>query len=283
MKSGAIGSRTAKLLTTAALITAVTLAGAACGTEPVASNVAPGPTASTPASPVKNAPSKKPLDPATLPAGTLFFNPVSGRKEVIDPAISKTAVLIGDSQAEGAAGVRAKDTWVQQGLTALGYRIAFAGAGGTGFYARSTKTPNYQLAIAQQRHILPYGTPALVVIQGGGNDATQGASDAQITSNANKLITQLRASYPKSQFVMIGTLARGSAFGGGRRTQVDSLLATVANKNMVPFISAGDWISRYKLNKLMADSVHLTPAAHHKLAGVLSQRVKALGIKGPTQ
>lgn len=256
-----------------ALVLAVLLTGSGCGE--VAKDVAPAP---SPAH-SSTAATRPPESSVTGKPGTLVLNPASGRQEKIILGIASTAVLIGDSQAGGAAGVSGKNTWVQRGITDQGYKVYFAGAGGTGFVARSPKIPNYPNAIAEEKVILPFGNPALVVIQGGGNDASQGASDAQITKNAGKLITELKASYPHSKFLMIGTLAKGPKTGGGRRSAVDAVLAAFAKSEGITFISTGDWITKYSLENKMADRVHLKIAGHEVLEEVLAKKMNALGLK----
>ncbi|SED85647.1 Lysophospholipase L1 [Arthrobacter alpinus] len=215
-----------------------------------------------------------------LPAGSLILNPVSGRQEVIDPEIARSAVLIGDSQSAGALGVKPADTWVERGLSARGYKVQFMGAGGIGFTATTSWASNYPDSLESGKMILPYGNPALVVVQGGGNDASAGASDAAILSNAERLLRALKASYPESKFLFIGTLARGN-HAGGRRTEVDTLLAGFAQRNGVPFVSAGDWLTRYGMTNKMADGVHLTASGHKELSQVLASELKALGLQGP--
>lgn len=225
-----------------------------------------------------------PKDEATtvwdLPPGALVLNPVSGRQEVIDPDISRSVVLFGDSQSAGAQGVQPKDTWVQRGLAARGYKVRFLGGGGIGFAAKTSVAGNYADSLEQGKVILPYGNPALVVVQGGGNDASAGASDAAILANADRLVRDLKASYPKSDFLFIGTLARGSQ-SGGRRVQVDALLAGYAQRNGIPFVSPADWITRYGVTNQMADGVHLTEGGHRELAKVLSAKLKDLKLQGP--
>ncbi|WP_312875924.1 SGNH/GDSL hydrolase family protein [Arthrobacter terrae] len=196
-------------------------------------------------------------------------------------AIGRTAVLIGDSQSEGAAGVSAKDTWTNTGLAKLGYNVVFCGRGGTGFVAANGPVGNYPDALEKGHWNVPYGPAPLVVIEGGGNDAGRGATDDQIIANASRLIQDLRQTYPASRFVIIGTLAKGAMSGGGRRTQVDSLLGAFAAKNGIPFISAGDWLTAYSLTDKMADGVHLTGAGHRILSDVLAGKLAALGVAAP--
>lgn len=219
--------------------------------------------------------------PWDLPAGSMIFNPASGREEVTDPAIARLAVLFGDSQAAGAAGVQEADTWVQLGLAERGYKVKFLGGGGIGFSAKTPSTSNYPDSLDTGRKVLPYGNPALVVVQGGGNDASQGISDARILDNADRLLHDLKASYPKSEFLFIGTLAKGQGYGGGRRTQVDALLAGFAQRNGIRFISAGDWVTRYGVGDKLVDGVHLNRGGHQALAKVLATDLKAMGIRGP--
>lgn len=213
-------------------------------------------------------------------AGSLVTDPGSGRSEVVVPAIERTAVLIGDSQASGARGVKGSDTWVQSGLAARGYTVVFLGAGGTGYVARTARAENYPDGVESGHVVLPYGNPALVVVQGGGNDASRGIPDDQILANAGRLLHDLKASYPESKFLFIGTLARGGE-AGGRRTQVDSLLAGFAKAHEIPFVSAGDWLSKYGAVHEMADGVHLTAAGHKNLANVLAGKLADLGLEAP--
>lgn len=213
------------------------------------------------------------------PDGSLVLNPASGRHEVLDHGIAQTAVLMGDSQAGGAAGIDTADTWLSRGLVNRGYKVRFVGAGGTGFEVASEIHPNFPDAVESGAVTLPYGNPALVVLEGGGNDAAQGAGDAAIVANAERLLRDMKASYPTSQFLVVGTLGAGS--GSPRRAQVDALLAGFAASNGLPFISAGDWIMRYRLGGKMADGVHLTAAGHQILTGVFVQKLAELGLAAP--
>ncbi|WP_207343835.1 SGNH/GDSL hydrolase family protein [Arthrobacter sp. E3] len=215
-----------------------------------------------------------------LPAGSMVFNPVSGRHEVIDPSVAQQAVLFGDSQSSGIRGMKGIDTWVEAGLAARGYKVRFLGAPGTGYVASSPSGMNYLDAVSSGRVVLPYGKPALVVVQGGGNDAAQGVSDAQILANADGLLRELKASYPNSKFLFIGILSRGGA-SGGRRSQVDTLLAGFAKGNGVNFLSPSDWLTRYGTATTMIDGVHLTASGHKGLSKVLADQLAAMHFDGP--
>jgi acyl-CoA thioesterase-1 len=236
------------------------------------------PAAAAPGEPVAAGSGVKPRlvtgpSPDSLPEGAVYRNPANGRDEVIVKDIRHTAVLIGDSQSEPVTG------WTRQGLGRAGYSVFFCGLGGTGFVVANGKTGNYIDALQRGDWKLPYGAPPLVVIQGGGNDAARGATDAQIVANADRLIAALRQRYPGSKMLMIGTLARGANYGGGRRTQIDTLLGTVAAKQDIPFVSVGDWLTRYDLTGMLADSVHMGPEGRGALGVLLGNRLKEMGIQ----
>lgn len=209
--------------------------------------------------------------PAMRP-GEVYRNPVFGRNEVVVPNVRNTAVLIGDSQSVP------DDSWPRRALASLGYNVHFCGYGGTGFTAANGKVGNYIDALERGDWMLPVGTPGLVVVEGGGNDAARGASDAQITANANRLVQAMKARYPTTRMVMVGTLAKGPNNGGGRRSQVDNLLSTIAAKQGITFVSAGDWLTKYNLTQHLADPVHMDSEGRKALGTVLERRLRELGI-----
>ena len=213
--------------------------------------------------------------PGSMPAGTVYLNPANGRHEVVVEDIARTAVLIGDSQSEPAY------SWPRTALASLGFTVHFCGLGGTGFVASNGKTGNYIDALERGDWLLPYGSPPLVVIEGGGNDASRGATDQQISANAERLIASVRQRYPEAQLAMVGTLARRTDEGGGRRSEVDALLGTVAARHAIPFVGVGDWLTRYDLTRDMADSVHMNPEGHAALGVLLARRLDDFGLRSP--
>ena len=213
------------------------------------------------------------VDPASLPAGALYRNPTNGRDEVIVGNIAHTALLIGDSQSEPQA------SWPRRALTGLGYDVFFCGKGGTGFVASNGTTGNYVDALQRGDWHLPYGFPPLVLIEGGGNDAKQGASNEQISANADRLITTIKQRYPGAKLAMVGTLGKGTDHGGARRAEVDALLGTVAADHGIPFVSVGDWLTRYGLESQLKDSVHMNGEGHRALGELLGDRLAQLGLR----
>ncbi len=191
----------------------------------------------------------------------------------------RIAVLIGDSQSAGAARVSGNRTWTQSALRAAGYDVRFSGAGGTGYVAsNSAGALNYPSALKQHQWTLPESAPALIVLEGGGNDARIGASDARILLGARETVGTLKARYPTSHLLMVGPLAGSTAPGSARRVAVDALLGTFAREQGITFVSAGHWLTKYHLTGLMADQVHLTQAGHDVLAVAFAEQVRALDL-----
>ncbi|MHC6230309.1 SGNH/GDSL hydrolase family protein [Arthrobacter sp. MMS24-T111] len=205
-------------------------------------------------------------------ATSRLLNAGNGRLEAVVPDISRTVLLIGDSQSEPL------DGWPRLGLAAAGYDVYFCGRGGTGYVAANGATGNYVDALERGDWLLPSGSPALIVIEGGGNDAATGASNTQIVRNAGRLIADLKTRYPGTRIAMIGTLARGADDGGGRRSEVDALVGSVAAAHGLPFVSTGDWLTRYGLAKDLADSVHMNAAGRVALGGILERRLRELKL-----
>lgn len=213
----------------------------------------------------------------------VVHNDASGRRELVVPHPSQVAVLIGDSQAAGAAGVAGDRTWPQLALRAAGYTVAFRGRGGTGFATGNGSDPDYVAALRQEHWLLPHGDVGLVVVEGGGNDARTGAPDAAIVAGEAALVAELRRSYPRSPIVIVGTLAHSARDGGGRRHQVDALLGGAARRQGLAFVSAGSWLTTHKLAAHLADQVHLDSVGHRLAARALLQALAeaGLGRKGP--
>ncbi len=165
-------------------------------------------------------------------------------------------------------------------LREAGYDVRFVGAGGTGFAAANGNgngngALDYPSALTNGQWVLPCTDPALIVVQGGGNDAAQGATDSQITGGTDTVVSTLTRTYPSSKIVIIGTLARAAADGGGRRTAVDAPLGAHAATHHLAFISVGDWLTRYQASDQLADGVHLTQAGHDHVAAVLETQLAA--------
>ncbi|MCQ1949417.1 SGNH/GDSL hydrolase family protein [Arthrobacter sp. zg-Y859] len=199
--------------------------------------------------------------PAAPAAGSLVYMPQTGRTMSVVPGVEDSALVIGDSQA-------GPDTWVGQGLEQAGYPAIIRGAGGTGYVQGNGSVAGYARALEAHQWLLPWGTPRLIVLQGGGNDTAHPAAD--IRTEALRLIGDLRQSYPSVRIVMVGVIGDGT----GRRSEVDGVLAAVAAEQGIDFLTPGDWWARYGLNgQLRPDGRHLSPEGHRVAAGVFAREL----------
>lgn len=221
---------------------------------------------------------KAPLSPTHTSTAQVAGNGIgAGRGTAVvelpgpDGVRKGTALLIGDSQSGGAAGVPGKDTWPRQGLASLGYSVTWVGAGGTGYAASRPRAANYLQAYRRGTWKLPPFAPELIVLQGGGNDANQGKPLSEVSQNARQLAYLLHHRYPGSRLVMVGVLSRSANDGGGRRLAVDALLARTAEELKIPFVDVGGWVSTRGLKTYMADGVHLRASGHQRLTPVFAE------------
>ncbi|WFR83211.1 SGNH/GDSL hydrolase family protein [Arthrobacter sp. Y-9] len=223
---------------------------------------------------------KAPLSPAHSSPGQMAAGGVgAGRGTAVvavtgpDGVRKGTALLVGDSQSAGAAGVPGEDTWPRRGLASLGYSVTWVGAGGTGYAATRPRSGNYLQSYRHGAWKLPPFAPELIVFQGGGNDAGQGKQLSEVSQNARQLAYLMHRRYPGSRLVMVGVLSRSANDGGGRRLVVDSMLAGVAEELRAPFVDPGGWVSTYGLQNDMADGVHLKASGHQRLTPVFAEHL----------
>lgn len=196
--------------------------------------------------------------------GSLMYDPVTGRVMSVVPGVDESALVIGDSQTS-------IKTWVGQGLVQAGYRPILRGANGTGFAHGNGTVSAYAQALESHQWLLPWGEPALIILQGGGNDTAHSA--AEIQSGARRLISDVRQSYPSARILMVGVIGDGT----GPRKDVDRLLAATAAEAGLEFLSPGDWWARYGLNGAMRpDGRHLSPEGHARTAGVFARELERI-------
>ncbi|MHA7262579.1 GDSL-type esterase/lipase family protein [Arthrobacter sp. TMN-37] len=184
-------------------------------------------------------------------------------------ATAASVVLYGDSQLDG-------DSWSEQGARAMGFtdqgsHLAYGGmgystvnayAGGTGW-------------TAVQQGLIPFpgGTPGLVLVSMGGNDATTLKSDAQVIADSSALWAKLKLMYPQSKIVINGVMSRNDATHDQRR-RIDAVLAANAARQGVTFISVAGLAS--EANAQYLDNVHLSQAGHNAVAALYTQKLAAV-------
>jgi len=56
----------------------------------------------------------------------------------------------------------------------------------------------------------------------------------------------------------------------------------VAEGHGLPFISTGDWLTKYGLTKELADAVHMNPAGRQALGKILEGKLRDLNLERKT-
>ncbi|MDN4609322.1 GDSL-type esterase/lipase family protein [Arthrobacter burdickii] len=183
-------------------------------------------------------------------------------------ATATSVVLYGDSQLDG-------DSWSEQGARALGFtdqasHLAFGGMG----YSTSSPWAGGTGWTALQQGLVPFpgGTPGLVLVSLGGNDATTWKSDAQVIADSSALWAKLKLMYPQSRIVINGVMSRSDSSHVQRR-HIDDVLAANAAKDGVTFISVAGLASTADAQYL--DNVHLAQAGHDAVAALYIPKLAA--------
>ncbi|EMY34291.1 GDSL family lipase [Arthrobacter crystallopoietes BAB-32] len=195
------------------------------------------------------------------------------------------ALVIGDSQAHGGQGVTTATAWVAQGLLRAGYDPEVQGHGGTGYLkGRPRNGDGERLSYLQSLQHDAYSLPpaqnvGLVVVQGGGNDASY--PDRGIEAAASDVVRILKSKYPHARFAIVGPLNQGGD-PGSRRVEVTEVLAGVADGQDAAFIDATDWVADNDLAEhLHKDGLHLNQDGHDRLAAVFTTALDDAGLAAP--
>ncbi|KIA73368.1 hypothetical protein ANMWB30_22950 [Arthrobacter sp. MWB30] len=189
-----------------------------------------------------------------------------------EPVDSSTVVFLGDSQL-AAEGI---DSWGEQAAYRAGLTHQIEHAfGGLGYVSPNLYAGgSAEQALVDDHVLLPQGKPGAIVLTLGGNDATTGASDAEILAAANKTWDELIRKYPDTRIIINGVLSRSDA-GHLRRRQVDDLIIKAAQARGLRTISAAGLATKAGADSLYQDNVHLTQAGHDKVADYYTPLLKA--------
>jgi lysophospholipase L1-like esterase len=215
-----------------------------------------------------SSPSAGGLDEPALPSGsTAAPTPAPAPAAGVDrpppphfrlpPACSRV-VVFGDSYTEGTGASGPAAAYPQQLATLFGWRVDREGVGGTGFVARGAVDADYLDRLATLSPL----PPAMIVVEGGLNDARAGTTEEAEFAAARELLLALRSRYPGTELVVVGP----------PQTQVVDAVQAVdrglqrATADLgVPYISplAEGWaLEKYTV----ADGLHPDDAGHRYFA-----------------
>lgn len=246
--------RAGRAVLSAALLTAVLAAG--CSGS--------GDGAGEPSPPAASPSSSAPAPPSTAPPSTAPVTPSAALPAL--PGPGALVLFFGDSYTAGFGATSDDTAYPARTAAAFGWVADVAAGPGTGFLNGGGTGQDYLERLA----LLEVGTPALVVLQGGLNDAALGP-DAQTQRAATaEVLAALAQRFPGVPVVLLGPPLVPVIEEDAVRT-VDEAMARAAADAGVPYVSPvrAGWDVAGRLS----DGLHPDDAGHalvaERLAGAL--------------
>ena len=233
-----------------------------CTTAPPAQDAAP-------VCPATPAPATS-LPPATPSAtsGAGAAAPAAG--EFVLPPPGSQVLVFGDSYTQSTGATCPQTGYAARLAATFGWVADVQGFGGTGFVARGVIDADY---LARLSALTPT-TPALVMVQGGLNDALAGATEEQELTAARAVLDLLARTYPDSQVVVLGPpqvqVVDAAVIAG-----INRALRRASIEHQVPYLNPlGDgWdVQRFTT----ADGLHPDDAGHEHLAARVAAALREL-------
>ncbi len=204
--------------------------------------------------------------------GSYFYDARSQLVRNADRTLGKEdALVIGESQVF-------EQSWIGQGFKEAGYKATYFRCGGTGYLASRAKTcPSYSQGVVGNDWYLPQGDPAIVYLQGSGNDVLIDQNPEELIQAARKTLQKLQQAYPQSRIVISDVLSRKDA-QEEKRAQLSQKLAKLAQQEKVSFISFKYWISDYRAHQRLRDQVHLNQQGQDYFAPHFAQSLQQAAL-----
>jgi lysophospholipase L1-like esterase len=196
---------------------------------------------------------------AADPAGIFVMPPPGSR-----------VIVFGDSYTEGTGATSPEAAYPVQLAAHFGWVVDSRGVGGTGFVARGTIDANYLDRLAT----LPAEAPALLIVQGGLNDALAGVTDADELAAAREVLRALGDRYPGTELIVLGP-PQTQIVDAAAVLGVDNALRQASQELGVPYISplAEKWdVQQFTA----ADGLHPDDAGYVYLARRLAESLDLL-------
>lgn len=190
-------------------------------------------------------------------------------------------MFVGDSFTVGSGPVPRWHTYAAEAARLLGWQPVIAGAGGTGFVSDGRVGRTFQESFEAELAWRP--APDVLVISGGHNDGRWPAE--RVGEAADRLLDTARATWPKTQIVMVGPIWLDPT-PPAKAYRVRDALARVASSQAVPFLDAlrRPWSSgggKAEVKAVLPDGVHPTRAGHALMGRWLARSLTRLPHQGP--
>jgi len=186
------------------------------------------------------------------------------------PPAGSSVVVFGDSYTEATGATQPRAGYAAQLAAQFDWAADVEGVGGTGFVARGAVDADYLDRLAG----LTLQTPALVVVQGGLNDALAGVSEQDELAAARQVLALLRHRLPDTEVVVLGPPAV-QVVDAAVVSGVDRALRQASLESGAPYLSplAEGWaVERYTT----ADGLHPDDRGHEYLAGRVASALRHL-------
>lgn len=191
--------------------------------------------------------------------------------------------VLGDSYTAGITTVPPEQTYAGETARRLGWQVVIAGYAGTGFVSRGKIGKDFADLYETQLAWRP--APDMVVVSGGHNDVYY---PYRVGPAANRLLTRIKARWPKSHLVLMGPLWGGDP--PPQALRVRDTLRETATTLQVPFIDplAERWITGNIHGKtgnarrfILRDGTHPTAAGNRYIADKLVVELRVRGLDSP--
>jgi lysophospholipase L1-like esterase len=179
-------------------------------------------------------------------------------------------MIFGDSWTQSTGATCPQTGYAARLAAAFGWVADVQGFGGTGFVAKGVIDADYLTRL----EALPRTTPALVLVQGGLNDARESASEQDELTAARGVLDFLARTYPDAEVVLLGppqTQVVDPAVVSG----IDRALSQAAGEHQVPYLSPLEegWdLERFTV----ADGLHPDDQGHEQLAADVAAELRDL-------
>jgi lysophospholipase L1-like esterase len=192
------------------------------------------------------------------------------QREFVLPPAGSDVLLFGDSWTQSTGATCPTVGYAARLAAEFGWVPDIQGFGGTGFVARGVIDADYLTRL----QALPATSPALVLVQGGLNDALAGASEAAELAAARAVLDLVVQRYPQAQVVVLGP-PQTQVVDPTTVAAMDRALAQASAEHQVPYLSPQT--ARWDLQRFTTgDGLHPDDLGHENLAALVAAALRAL-------
>jgi lysophospholipase L1-like esterase len=183
--------------------------------------------------------------------------------------------FVGDSYTGGSdMGGYDEKGWPQIVSASLDWTPVLFAIGGSGFVSGGSGNETFLQRIPR----VVTAQPNVVIVEGGGNDLSQGHSINEIVDGATAVLQQLHAGLPTARLILVSPVVPGNPSAAALNLR-DRMIQVAQNADAA-FIDpiADQWLSGPQAQYISSDGVHPTDEGHAAIARLAEPRLRALEI-----